>query len=571
MGVVYEADQCEPVRRTVALKIIKPGMDSQEVISRFETERQTLALMDHPNIAQVLDAGSTESNQPYFVMELVRGAPITLHCDEYRLPLRQRLKLFAQVCQAVQHAHQKGIIHRDIKPSNVLVAMKDGVAVPKVIDFGVAKALDKQLLHRTHETRFTQMVGTPLYMSPEQASLNGIDVDTRSDIYSLGVLLYELLTGTTPCRKEQLKGVSYNEFRRIKCEQSVERPSARAQALNAELTAISQCRGLDPGKFSHVLRGELDWIVMKALDKDRQQRYQTAHSLAADVVRYLRNEPVEAGPPSTTYRLRKYVNRHRGWFATASIVVLALLLGSGVSVWQAVRATNAEQLAKRRLWIANEAIEQLREANLRSQRNRALALASNANFLAAVGRYQAASRQFQASLETDPHSPFTNNNFAWFLVTCPDTSYHNPDYAIELSERAVTLLPQEGLFWNTLGVSYYRAGRYHKALEALGKSDEILGEDALGFNAAFVAMSKWQLRDKQEANRQYDVAVKWILDNKVNDVELTRFCQEAAELLGRDCDELKGTPPGQRKDPAKKSPEVHGELDSDVPASRVDT
>ena len=420
MGIVYEAEQQGPVRRTVALKIIKPGMDSCEVISRFETERQTLALMDHPNIARVLDAGSTDSHQPYFVMELVCGTPITAHCDEYRLTIRQRLSLFMQVCQAVQHAHQKGIIHRDIKPSNVLVTHKDGVSVPKVIDFGVAKALDQQLTEQSHQTRFTQMVGTPLYMSPEQAALNSIDVDTRSDIYSLGVLLYELLTGTTPCQLERLENASYAEFRRIKCEENPPRPSARIGDIPDQVTVVCERRGTQPGRLGSMLRGELDWIVMKALEKDRQRRFQTARGFAADVKRYLDNEPVEAGPPSATYRVRKFINRHRGLFAASSLVVITLLLGTCVSVWQAIRATNAEHLATKRLWIANEALARVEQANEESKRNRAQALTSNGAFLTVVKKYDLALQQYQAAVEVAPNSPHVNNNFAWFLVTCPD-------------------------------------------------------------------------------------------------------------------------------------------------------
>jgi Tfp pilus assembly protein PilF len=444
------------------------------------------------------------------------------------------LALFVQVCHAVQHAHHKGIIHRDIKPSNVLVTVKDSVSIPKVIDFGVAKALDKQLLHQSHQTRFTQMVGTPLYMSPEQASLNGIDVDTRSDVYSLGVLLYELLTGTTPCRHEQLKNAAYSEFRRMKCEEDPQRPSTRVQALSEQLTLIADHRSVDSVKLGSTLRGELDWIVMKALDRDRQHRYQTARSFAADVERYLRNDPVEAGPPSATYRMRKFINRHRGLISAAALVVLALLLGTGVSVWQAVRATNAEKLAKRRLWIANNALQQVREANERSRRNRAQALAANGGFLAAIKNYEAAVRQYRLAIEVDPNSPFANNNYAWFLVTCPDTDYHEPNAAIEMALRATELVPEEGLFWNTLGVSYYRAGSWDKALAALEKSSRYLGDDGLGFNAMFIAMSYWQKGDYEEANCQFDLALQWMQDRKVVDEELVRFCKEAAELLGRD-------------------------------------
>ncbi len=489
--------------------------------------------MDHPNIARVLDAGSTDSHQPYFVMELVCGTPITEHCDEYRLTIRQRLSLFMQVCQAVQHAHQKGIIHRDIKPSNVLVTHKDGLSVPKVIDFGVAKALDQQLTEQSHQTRFTQMVGTPLYMSPEQAALNSIDVDTRSDIYSLGVLLYELLTGTTPCQLERLENASYAEFRRIKCEENPPRPSARIGDIPDQVTVVCERRGTQPGRLGSMLRGELDWIVMKALEKDRQRRFQTARGFAADVKRYLDNEPVEAGPPSATYRVRKFINRHRGLFAASSLVMITLLLGTCVSVWQAIRATNAEHLATKRLWIANEALARVEQANEESKRNRAQALTSNGAFLTVVKKYDLALQQYQAAVEVAPNSPHVNNNFAWFLVTCPDRTYHDPQYAIQLASKAVELVPNEGTFWNTLGVCHYRAGNWEESLSALERSNRCLGDAFVGFNAMFMAMAHWKLGRHEEANRQYDVAVKWMRENQVADEELVRFCEEAAQLLGR--------------------------------------
>ena len=533
MGIVYEAEQEEPVRRTVALKIIRPGMDSREVIARFEVERQTLALMDHPNIASVLDAGSTESGQPYFVMELVRGRPITAHCDDGRLTVRERLKLFIQVCHAVQHAHQKGIIHRDIKPSNVLVTMKDGVAVPKVIDFGVAKALDQPLNEQSIRTRFAQMVGTPLYMSPEQASIDGIDVDTRSDIFSLGVLLYELLTGTTPCESERMEKADYAEFRRIKCDVEPPRPSMRVGMLQGDVETISDCRGTEPIRLVQALRRELDWIVMKALEKDRQRRYQTVRGFADDVSRYLNNEIVEAGPPSKTYRVRKFIGRYRTLIGAAALVFIVLLLGTGVSVWQAVRATNAERLARSRLVIANNALKAVEEANERSRRNQAQALSANGSFLAAVKRYDQALHQFQSAIKVDPSSPFLNNNFAWFLATCPNAKYRDPTYAVQLAHNAVELVPQEATFWNTLGVCYYRQGNWQKAIEALERSSQYFGDDAVGFNATFIAMAQWQLGNREEAQRQYDLAVNWMRENELVDEELYRFCREAAELLGR--------------------------------------
>jgi serine/threonine protein kinase len=348
MGVVYMAEQTRPVRRKVALKIIKPGMDTRQVIARFEAERQALALMDHPNIARVLDAGATASARPYFVMELVKGIPITDYCDRNRLAIDDRLELFVQVCQAVQHAHQKGIIHRDLKPSNVLVTMIDGAAVPKIIDFGVAKAMGQQLTEKTLFTGFAQLIGTPLYMSPEQAEFSGVDVDTRSDIYALGVLLYELLTGTTPFSAQTFCTVAYDEIRRIIREVEPPRPSTRISTLEATAPTVSANRRSDPRALSKLVRGELDWIVMKAMEKDRNRRYETANDFAADVMRYLTDRPVEACPPTAGYRFSKYARRHRTALTTAALVGLTLVAGTAVSIWEAWRATRAETQAERR-------------------------------------------------------------------------------------------------------------------------------------------------------------------------------------------------------------------------------
>jgi serine/threonine protein kinase len=363
MGVVYMADQGKPVRRRVALKIIKPGMDTGQVIARFEAERQALALMDHQHIAKVLDAGATDTGRPYFVMELVKGIPITDYCDRNRLAIADRLELFIMVCQAVQHAHQKGIIHRDLKPSNVMVTMIDGAAVPKIIDFGVAKAMGQQLTERTLYTGVAQLIGTPLYMSPEQAEFSGVDVDTRSDIYALGVLLYKLLTGTTPFSAKTFRTAGYDEIRRIIREQQPPRPSTRISTLEATATAISANRQTDPRRLRRLMRGELDWIVMKALDKDRNRRYETANGLAADLRRHLNHEPVEAGPPSARYRLRKFGRRNRVALATATVVATALVAGTVVSTWEAIRAVKAEGLAQTRL---GEAMLARREANRRA-------------------------------------------------------------------------------------------------------------------------------------------------------------------------------------------------------------
>ena len=332
-GVVYMAEQIEPVQRKVALKIIKAGMDTREVIARFEAERQAIALMDHPNIARALDAGATEAGRPYFVMELVRGIPITDYSDQRKLPTHKRLQLFINVCQAVQHAHQKGVIHRDLKPSNVLITEHDGEPVPKVIDFGVAKALGQKLTAKTLFTAFNHMIGTPAYMSPEQAALSGLDIDTRADIYSLGVLLYELLTGVTPFDAETLRQAALDEIRRMIRETEPPKPSTRLQTLGKKLTEVANHRGTEPATLSRLVRGDLDWIVMKCLEKDRRRRYETANGVAVDVERHLNSEPVEARSPSNLYRFQKLVQRHQLVFAASGSIAVALLLGIGSSTW----------------------------------------------------------------------------------------------------------------------------------------------------------------------------------------------------------------------------------------------
>ena len=344
-GIVFMAEQTEPVRRRVALKIIKPGMDTRSVLARFEAERQALAMMDHPHIARVFDAGATENGHPYFVMELVRGIKITEYCDRNRLPTAERLQLFILVCQAVQHAHQKGIIHRDIKPSNILVASDDGRPVPKVIDFGVAKAAsDVQLTDKTLFTRFEMFVGTPAYVSPEQAEFSAQGVDTRTDIYALGVLLYELLTGHTPFDSETLLHAGVDAMRRTIREQEPQRPSTRLRHLAREtVETIAAQRQSEQRKLIALVRGDLDWIVLKALEKDRTRRYEAANGLALDVRRFLDHEPVAARPPSARYTFVKWTRRNRGAFFASAAVVMALLLGVIVSAWQAIRATRAER------------------------------------------------------------------------------------------------------------------------------------------------------------------------------------------------------------------------------------
>ncbi len=344
-GVVYMAEQEEPVRRKVALKVVKLGMDTKSVIARFEAERQALALMDHPNIAKVLDAGATETGRPYFVMELVRGIKITEYCDQNNLSTRDRLDLFIKVCHAIQHAHQKGIIHRDIKPSNILVTLRDGVPVPKVIDFGIAKATgDQRLTDKTLFTAFQQFIGTPAYMSPEQAEMSELGVDTRSDIYSLGVLLYELLTGQTPFDSALLLQAGLDEIRRIIRHQEPVRPSTRLSTMiEGNLTQAARQRRAEPAKLSAMIRGDLDWIVMKALEKDRSRRYETANGLAADIQRHLANEPVMARPPSKLYRFQKLAGRNKIAFVSASAVTVALIVALAIAIVAVIRIKHDNQ------------------------------------------------------------------------------------------------------------------------------------------------------------------------------------------------------------------------------------
>lgn len=358
MGTVFMAEQERPVRRKVALKIIKPGMDTGQVIARFEAERQALAMMDHTNIAKVLDAGTTDSGRPYFVMELVHGVPITEYCDANHLTHRERLELFIPVCHALQHAHQKGIIHRDVKPSNILVTLYDDKPVPKVIDFGVAKAVEQRLTEKTLFTQFGTLVGTFEYMSPEQAELNAFGVDTRSDVYSLGVLLYELLTGTTPVEKARLRQAAYDELIRIIKEEEPPRPSVRI-STSGTIAKLAAARKTDASKLSALMKGELDWIVMKCLEKDRTRRYDGANALCKDVQRYLAGDAVEACPPSLGYRLQKTLRRHQVAILTAGAFAAVLLIGIVVSTWQAVRATHAERLA---LAAKEEAVSSQSEA-----------------------------------------------------------------------------------------------------------------------------------------------------------------------------------------------------------------
>jgi len=380
-GVVFMAEQEKPIRRRVAWKIIKLGMDTKNVMARFNAERQALAMMDHLNIARVFDAGATDTGRPYFVMELVRGTRLTAYCDQNNLDTQQRLELFIQICQAIQHAHQKGVIHRDIKPSNILVTMHDGVPVPKVIDFGIAKAIEGRLTDQTLFTGYEQLIGTPAYMSPEQAEMSGLDVDTRSDIYSLGVLLYELLTGRPPFDPKELVKSGLDEMRRTLREKEPQRPSDVLTTLHGtELTTTAAHRHAEPPKLISLLKGDLDWIVMKALEKDRTRRYETANGLAADIRRYLSNEPVAARPPSRLYRLGKLVRRNQVVFLAGAAVAVTLVVGMTATTWMLLQ----ERAARQRAVAAERSEFELRQqAELREKITQLTLLISQERFLEA--------------------------------------------------------------------------------------------------------------------------------------------------------------------------------------------
>jgi WD40 repeat protein/tRNA A-37 threonylcarbamoyl transferase component Bud32 len=375
MGIIYLAEQEEPIKRRVALKVIKPGMDSKRVIARFEAERQALALLDHANIAHVYDAGTTETGRPYFVMEYVKGVPLTEHCDRYKLTIEERLKLFLKVCEAVQHAHQKGIIHLDIKPSNILVSFEDQKTIPRIIDFGVAKAISQSLTERTLVTEQGQFIGTPEYMSPEQAEMTGQDVDTRTDIYSLGVVLYELITGVLPFDPQTLREGGFDHIRRIIREEDPKTPSTRLSTVSEdESTKVAKLRRTDARTLGRRLHGDLDWITLKALEKDRARRYQTAYALAEDIERHLKHEPVLAGRPGTLYRFQKLVRRNKGVFAAVGVVAIVLVLGVIVSSWQTIRARSAELTATEKSIVAET---QRQRAEAKELAMRRLAYASD--------------------------------------------------------------------------------------------------------------------------------------------------------------------------------------------------
>lgn len=515
MGTVYMAEQISPLKRQVAIKVIKPGMDSAQVMARFEAERQALAMMEHTNIARAIDVGVSAFGRTYFVMELVKGVPITQYCDELRLSTRKRLELFIPVCSAIQHAHQKGIIHRDLKPSNVLVAEYDGVAVPKVIDFGVAKAVHQQLTCRTLFTQFGQIVGTMEYMSPEQSRVNQLDIDTRSDVYSLGVLLYELITGTTPIQRQDLKELSWDELARLIREEDAPSPSQRLSTIE-RIQLVAQQRNTDPGKLSGIVKGELDWIVLKALDKQRSRRYQSASELADDLLRYLQGREVLACPPSTSYRIRKYIQKHRVVLLASALVTAALCLGLVGTSWQAWQASVARSQAELQRDIANAQMQQAQEAQALAQRE--------------------AERSTREAEITKAVAGFVNDDLIAFADPSlePNRDVRLREIVDRASDRVVSLHMAplvEASIRFTLAKSYLGLGEFRKALghaEAswklrlshLGPRDAQTIESKL-----LVAESELKLSRFAKASESYREAMLSSQESQSEESLLTLNCQ----------------------------------------------
>ena len=553
-GSVFLAEQTEPVQRRVALKIIKLGMDTQAVIGRFEQERQALAVMDHPHIAKVLDAGTTEAGRPFFVMELVEGSPITDFADEHRLTVRQRLELFAQVCKAIQHAHSKGIIHRDIKPSNVLVSSHDGSPFARVIDFGIAKAIDQRLTDETAFTQYGQLMGTPLYMSPEQAE-GSLDIDTRSDVYSLGVLLYEVLTGTTPLDPRSLQAADYGERYRMIRESDPPRPSSRLVSSTATLPEVAESRRTAPDTLRSLLRGELDWIAMKALEKDRTRRYETVNGLGLDVQRYLAGEPVAAAPPSATYRLRKLAARHKGPVIAAAAVAIALVVGLAGTVWQArvadrerdaaqkeaARATALNDFMAQMLTAADPAAQGDREVTVVEVLERASAAAEEnlhdqpaaeadartllGNTFQSLGKVDEAVHELERALALRRQAPGPPGVAMADTLRTLARSYDNRgeyDEAVAVTEEAISILATlgpsarrdlAGAYWEA-GRSEFYSSHYTEAEQDVDQSDQILD----------------QLTEDVSFERAQNLTLRGSLDNRWKG-DLDRAAERLTEAL----------------------------------------
>lgn len=547
-GVVWQAEQTEPIRREVALKVIKAGMDSADIIARFEAERQTLALMDHPNIASVLDAG-TAGGRPYFVMELVKGVPITDYCDQHRLTVRQRLELFILVCSAVQHAHQKAILHRDLKPSNILVAEVDGKPVPKVIDFGIAKALAgaQNIPFGNAQTLAGMVMGTPRYMSPEQA-VDSADMDTRGDIYSLGVILYELLTGDTPLPQAILQRAAFEEVLRQVREVTPARPSSRATPVTAAVRAASLARGTEPARLYRVLRGDLDWITLKTLEKERERRYESATALAQDLDRYLRHEPVKASPPSRVYLLRKLVRRHRVAVAATSAIFILLLVGVVVSTAQARRAARAEMLAIERL---QQAIAEKQRADAEAETAKTqTARATKAEALAVERLEQAVAEKKRADGEADTAKAV--NEFLQMDLLRQAGSYSqsrrgagapNPDLTVrDALDRAATTVDSrfrdrplvEAAIRATLGDTYLELGvlvdgRYQLE-QALQLRTRELGPEHLDTLILRASVAEAMNRQGESAKAEEELRALLALHNRLHDPENPFFLRSRMAL-----------------------------------------
>jgi serine/threonine protein kinase/tetratricopeptide (TPR) repeat protein len=522
MGVVFMAQRSKPVKQRVALKIVKPGMDTKQFVARFEAERQALAMMDHPNIAKVLDGGATESGRPFYVMELVKGTPITEYCDEHHLTARERLELFVPVCRAIQHAHQKGIVHRDIKPSNVLIAEYDDEPVPKIIDFGVAKALHQELTEKTMFTRFGQVVGTFEYMSPEQAKLNQRDIDTRSDIYSLGVLLYELLAGATPFDKSRLQSAAYDEVLRIIREEEPPKPSTRISTLGETAANVSASRRTDPQSLSKVVRGDLDCLVMTAIAKDRSRRYDTASSMATDIENYLNGEPLNARPPSATYRLRKLASRHRAALATVTLVMLALVIATVSVSWSALKTKETEEALRQAfkdqvnaairagdVRAAQELIVQLRQADAHD-----LAVRFQAVLYLLNGQAEKAIEPLKKLLEKEPDSVILLAMLVHAYDAVGDYGDDCLDHQVKLQELTSRQTINEYVlapvvFWH----DHYKG--WKMACEAFERHRSPIGLLVRGFTGCRVALFTGNL-DRLETSLKDVDTVNYLLDAEEN-------------------------------------------------------